>query len=290
MNKVAGLREIMLSNAYIRSTFRLGDDDAQVLAKSSPHFEPSDFANLGTGDVILRVGKAQDECTMKTLLIDEQRDTTEVERIIFKLYDIEAPQQKEKEPEEIIQEEAPPQTELTDFEKSKQKFHEKEVVKKKEREHRRIQESIVTLARTRGFRADIEKEFGGGRADVLLENDEIIIAVEVTVTNTVEYEVGNIRKCLSGKADAVALIANDTKKRNKLRKKIETEFSKEEQAKILLTSEDEFEVWLQSVSIPQEKEQRIGGFKVKVKYDKTASEEELAKRVVEIMRGRKGGK
>ncbi len=303
MNKVSGLREIMLSNAYVRSTFRLGDDDAQILAKNSRHFEPSDFVNLGTGDVILRVGKAQDECTMKTQMVERIRtsietvqnttrekyshDRKEIEKIILDLYNLKT-QVVEKEIKEEIPKE--PTKELDDFTQSKEAFHKGEVEKQQKRLHVQIQEQVKTLAHSLGFRAELEQELAGGRVDVLLENDSTKIAVEVSVTNTIEYELENIQKCINGKSDYIVFLSPDKKKRDSMREKVSERFSEEDVALIKVFSEQEFQAWLRSVSKPEEKEQRIGGFKVKVKFDSEAKEEELAKRVVDIMRGRKGGK
>ncbi len=83
----------------------------------------------------------------------------------------------------------------------------------------------------------------------------------------------------------LSLLSPDKKKRESMREKISERFSEKQVGLIKVFSEQEFQAWLRSISNPEGKEQIIGGFKVK--FDSEAKEEELAKRVVEIMRGRK---
>ncbi|MDX1479638.1 MAG: hypothetical protein R3301_18125, partial [Saprospiraceae bacterium] len=77
-------------------------------------------------------------------------------------------------------------------------FAEKEVEREKKREHRLLQEFIKKVGEERNFKAIIEAPVndGAGKIDVALHHDHIRIACEVSVTNTPEYELHNIQKCL----------------------------------------------------------------------------------------------
>jgi hypothetical protein len=48
----------VVANPYTRICFRLGDDDAKRLADGFSSFEPQDFLNLGTGEAIVRMERA----------------------------------------------------------------------------------------------------------------------------------------------------------------------------------------------------------------------------------------
>ncbi len=65
-------------------------------------------------------------------------------------------------------------------------------------QHKAIQQRIKQAAEKVGFRATIEKPTpdGQGSVDLYLERADTVIACEISVTTTVDHEVGNVRKCL----------------------------------------------------------------------------------------------
>ena len=75
-------------------------------------------------------------------------------------------------------------------------------------EHRYLQKIVKRIAEKYGLIATVEKQVSGGigRIDVALENGAIKVACEVAVTNTIEYEVQSIQKCLSSGYDRVTVL------------------------------------------------------------------------------------
>lgn len=130
-----------------------------------------------------------------------------------------------------------------------------------------IQENIRSLASSFGWRADIEKEISNGRVDVLLTNDTQKVGVEVTVTNTEEYELKNILKCLNGGCTRVFLLCPDREKRKRMEERIRSTFTETQKDMIEVVSESEFTEWLMAQVKPKVTESRVAGYRVKVKYD-----------------------
>ncbi len=133
--------------------------------------------------------------------------------------------------------------------------------------HRYLQLLVKRMAESSGFLATIEKKvFGGaGRIDVSLESETEKIAVEVSVTNEADYEVQNIRKCLTAGYAPVALIASDRRHLDKIGRKAEAELSPEDFGKIRFFSPEEFHAWLETFKNKSNKTEKVKGFKVSVK-------------------------
>ncbi|MBI4664389.1 MAG: type IV secretion system DNA-binding domain-containing protein [Verrucomicrobia bacterium] len=61
----------VLSHPYTRICFRVGDEDARKLAEGFAFFETSDLQNLGTGEAICRMERAEYDFNLKTILPPE---------------------------------------------------------------------------------------------------------------------------------------------------------------------------------------------------------------------------
>jgi DNA helicase HerA-like ATPase len=75
----------VFGNPFTRVCFRLGDLDARKLSDGFSFFEPTDFQNLGTGEAIARVERAEFDFNLKTLpfpAVDSDLATRRRERII----------------------------------------------------------------------------------------------------------------------------------------------------------------------------------------------------------------
>ena len=57
----------VISNPYTRVCFRLGDNDARKLAEGFSFFESKDLQNLGIGEAICRIERAEYDFNLKTL-------------------------------------------------------------------------------------------------------------------------------------------------------------------------------------------------------------------------------
>ncbi|MBI5769811.1 MAG: type IV secretion system DNA-binding domain-containing protein [Verrucomicrobia bacterium] len=76
-------------------------------------------------------------------------------------------------------------------------------------QHKAIQKRIKAAADTLGFQTAIEHTIldGAGSVDVLLARGGAKIACEITVTTTVDHEVGNVAKCAKAGFQEIAVVA-----------------------------------------------------------------------------------
>ena len=74
-------------------------------------------------------------------------------------------------------------------------------------QHQAIQRRIKKAAEDLGFRSTIEKGVldGKGSVDLLLERAGHTIACEISITTTIDHEVGNVAKCLKAGFSDVAI-------------------------------------------------------------------------------------
>ena len=105
-----------------------------------------------------------------------------------------------------------------DLEARKSKYlkqaEEQEIVRK----HRSLQYYVRSMAQQRGFKSTIEEStLKGGKVDVSLLKDDIRIAIEISVTNRVDYEVQNIQKCLEDNYSLVYMISENEKHLKKIK-------------------------------------------------------------------------
>lgn len=86
--------------------------------------------------------------------------------------------------------------------------------------HQNIKERIRVQAESLDYTVSIE-EFvldGAGRADVVLRRGMQSIACEISITTTVEHEVGNVMKCLKAGFKHVAMIGQTRKKLDQIQR------------------------------------------------------------------------
>ena len=77
-SEVAGA---VLANPYARVCFRLGDEDARKMADGFSFFEPKDLQNLGTGEAICRLERAEYDFNLQTHALDPVDDDIAQERL-----------------------------------------------------------------------------------------------------------------------------------------------------------------------------------------------------------------
>jgi hypothetical protein len=96
-------------------------------------------------------------------------------------------------------------------------------------QHKAIQDRIKDGAEKIGFRVSVEKEVldGAGNVDLVLARDNDSIACEVTVTTTIDHEVGNVAKCFKAGFARIALVAGTEERAEKLRVAVVTSFGEE---------------------------------------------------------------
>lgn len=290
----------VLSNPSIRICFRVGDNDARKLADGFTHFEVNDLQQLQTGQAIMRVGGANNDWNVITQRIesieasvyDEKRKEVltqsrnqygqrkeNIEEVLSKSFGQSSEEvkiQKREKPKTTItqkpQESIIHKGELEISEEVKKELIEREEESKTVREHRYIQQIIKKLGQERGFQATIEKETKkGGRVDVVLQRDRLMIAFEVSVTNKADYEVKNIEKCIDEKVDLIVMVSNNAKHLLNIEKLVIEKISKSKLKKVKFISPSEIPSLLDSFSHPVEmKQEVIKGFRVTTNFENTS--------------------
>ena len=240
----------VLSNPNIRICFKLGDADAKRLQDGFAHFESKDLQSLGIGSAIMRVGSSNDDFNITTFPlpeIDDQKARINKTRIIENtrsqycqlkdkverdLEDL-LPKIKVKKSEEKKLPKKPsldnievtsPQTTTTyqkpnpEFENQKEEYLHIQKERERSKKHLILQKFIKTVGIQFGFKASIEHQIEDGKyIDVVLTRESIRIAIEISVTNTVSYEVNNIKKCIDSKFQHVYMLCEDNQHLEKIR-------------------------------------------------------------------------
>ena len=71
IQKSDDLASAVMSHPYTRVCFRVGDEDARKLASGFSYFEANDLQNLGTGEAIARIERADSDFNLRTILPPE---------------------------------------------------------------------------------------------------------------------------------------------------------------------------------------------------------------------------
>jgi len=299
----------VISNPYIRICFRLGDNDAKRLESGFSYFEQSDLQSLGIGESIMRVGSSSNDFNISTFplpnksaiaksigayIIQSSRDNyskpkTELDELIISLLpqtdlkkEINKPKVdiENKNKEKVIFLEKNEQSKTSErvnvkidsiSEAEKQKLIRDEELSIKNRDHNYLQTKIKKLGQERGFLATIEKETKeGGRIDITLERDALKIAFEISVTNTAQYEVQNIKKCLSNGFVPVVMVSKNRKHLDAIRSLAEKELSKKDLSLVLFIQPKEVVEVLESVQIkPNRRQEIVKGFRITTEFEQS---------------------
>ena len=205
-NKDTDVASAVISNPYTRICFRCGDFDAQKLKDGFSFFDAKDLQNLGTGQAIVRIEKAEYDFNLRTFPLPEvdsdvarkrQEQIVALSRATYasKREDVEKSlaveeEIKAKSPESIKNESAKRQEEA--FLEQKEKLVQKETeqteigdtASKKPagkpevpisppstpgrggQQHKYLQHLIKKLGEEKGYKATIENEVLGGTGSV----------------------------------------------------------------------------------------------------------------------------
>lgn len=137
-------------------------------------------------------------------------------------------------------------------------------------------------AEEHGFRAVVEEQIPGTREsiDVALYRGDTRIACEISVTTPLEYEVGNVEKCLSANFGVVAVISLKKPRLTKLDKLLRDSLPPDKFEKVYLFTPEEFLSWLAGQPV-EVQEGVVRGYKVKVRYRNPGDDRH--KRIAEIL-------
>jgi len=306
----------VLSNCYTRIVFRVGDDDAGKLADGFASFEARDLQNLAIGHALCRVERSDFDFNLSIPLPKEPDATeagqrrTEVITASGRKYgtpraEVEAILRKQAQPAEEAPVPSPPPprtepsrkappppepTKASELLKTTVSGNEKVEAAKPRPEmprdlgrggaqHKAIQQRIKEAAKNVGFRSEIEKEISKaqGSVDLLLERDGQVIACEISITTTIDHEIGNIAKCLKAGFPNVAVICLDEDRLRKIAAALSGSLGSEAAAKVEYYQPDQFIAYLQrlptSVREASAEPETRKGYKSKRAFQKLTPEE-----------------
>ncbi len=302
----------ILSNCYTRICFRLGDTDAEKFAGGFSFFDAKSLQNLGVGDCIGRIERSAYDFNLKIArlpkvekTVAEQRKSLIIgnsrERYGMPVNEIEA----NLFPSKFILSGKAAKSEVEKPQKQKPKAGvEKqpiETASEETTEHRYLQQIIKRIGEKGGFVTTLEREvFGGiGKVDVALENESYKIACEIAITNTVEYELQNIQKCLVSGFDKVIVISSDARHLGNVRKKAELVISTNQLAKVYFVEPENFHLFLESLKMQSDTPKTVGnkvkGYKVSTRFNQsseadTKTRKQTVSGIVSNVLGRKAKK
>ncbi len=294
----------VLSNCYTRICFRLGDADTERFAAGFSFFDAANLQNLSVGEAIGRVERAEYDFNLRVnrpakverevaerrraAIINESRRKyaaakAEVKAALFPLNIqplAEAETIATESPKPSYQNPGKPRANVKPSEQSNI------TASPTTNEHRYLQGIVKRVGESYGFIATLEKQvFGGiGKIDVALESEEMKIACEIAATNTVEYELQNIQKCLASGFDKVVIVSTDAKHLASIRRKIEILISTDQFAKVHFLEPENFHLFLdklQADSVAPPSDGKIKGYTVNAGFKETdTSETETRKQTV----------
>ena len=103
-------------------------------------------------------------------------------------------------------------------------------------EHKALQQKIANAAIARGFNARIEEHIGQGKhIDLVLNNGQLKIACEVSLSTSVAHELTNVRKCIDACYEEVWVVCDETAWIESFRKKLRE--LKEDSVQVFTTKE-----------------------------------------------------
>ena len=147
-------------------------------------------------------------------------------------------------------------------------------------QHQAIQRRIKKVAEEVGFKSTIEKEVldGKGGVDLLLERSDHTVACEISITTTIDHEVGNVVKCLKAGFSNVAVICLDERHREKIRSAVSGSLGTEVATRVSYYHPDQFIAHLETLRLPVSKTTETAkmrrGFRVIRTSSKLAPEEQ----------------
>ena len=231
-NRDNDVASAVISNPYTRACFRLGDFDAKKLEDGFSFFNAKELQNLGVGEAICRMERAEYDFNLKTTplpavapdIAARRRDailTSSRERYATRREDVEASLRASH----AVQIESGVETKKSAKSRPSESARKETAALEPDAtpptgvpgrggdHHKYLQQLIKRWAEARGYTVAIEKPIldGLGSVDVALEQGSRAIACEISVTTDPQHEVGNVQKCLAAGFELVILISSEKK-------------------------------------------------------------------------------
>jgi hypothetical protein len=149
-------------------------------------------------------------------------------------------------------------------------------------QHQAIQQRIKQAAEALGFRSTIEKQLGNTKegVDVLLVRGDEVIACEISISTTIDHEVGNVAKCLKAGCSKVAVICLDDRRLEAIAAAVSSSLGSEAAKRVVYLQPDQFIADLQHIPPPPPLEEAAvtrRGYKVKRTVPNLTQEERQKK-------------
>lgn len=165
------------------------------------------------------------------------------------------------------------------------------------KQHSAVLRRIKEAAERVGFRVAIDESVPGmaGGVDVILSRAGLAIACEVTITNPIDYEVGNVEKCAKAGFDQIAVIGVAADKLKRMETAVRHSLGAEVAARVRYFLPDDFIAHVQSLPVPAAPEATVResrGYRIKRSYpqltpeDAKAREDATIDALAELMRSK----
>ena len=149
-------------------------------------------------------------------------------------------------------------------------------------QHQAIQLRLKEAASSLGFRVFIEKPIldGSRSVDLVFERETQILACEITVTTTVDHEIGNVSKCLKAGFTEIAVVAVTDEKLEKMTSAVRHSLGEVAASRVKFFLPEAFIDYLRGLAPPvraEPKTKTVRGYKVKTVYEDASPEDIKAK-------------
>lgn len=313
-----GIRAAIFGNVGTIIAGQVGSRDGALLQREFGGFDQEDFANLGVGETLVRMGRAETAFNMTVLntpIPNENRKNDiirasrerfcrprrEVELLMRQRAEerqgatanpsvsetfmpssppIDAPVVTKPSPTGAAEGSRVTAQKATPARRRKPREADPQPLGRGGQEHKYLQHLIKRVGEERGFAVTLEKSTldGHGSVDVALERDTIRIACEISVTSTAEYEAGNITKCISAGYEPVLVVCAQKRSLQKLQVRLAGLLTEETLAKVRFYAPEDVITYLDDLPPPAEATNTIGGYKVKVRYTALDPKEKTARK------------
>jgi hypothetical protein len=297
--KAPEVASALMANAGTRVVFRVGERDAKALAEGLSFFGAADLLGLRVGEAVARIENARGDCNLRARLLPPVPSKVAVERRgAVTLSSRERYAVRVEAAGARRGEDAPPRPELKEVPQVTAPLREAEErptpppappkraagspappqpLGRGGPEHQYLQELVKRWAEAKGYRTTIEEALpGGGRVDVALRREGYSLACEISITSTVEQEVGNVLKCLAAGFSEVVLLSLERSRMTKVRAALAARLEEAERQHVHCMSSEEFFAFLDLPVPSSTQETTVGGYRVKVKYRQPATDESAA--------------
>lgn len=140
-----------------------------------------------------------------------------------------------------------------------------------------MQSLIKRFGEDRGFRVTIERTVldGAGHVDVALQQAELAIACEISVTSDPDHELANLQKCLAAGFDYAVLVSANKSTLRKASHAVNTSFPRLAVEQIRLLTPEAMIGFLDEIRATRAgSANTVRGYKVSVTYRATTREEQ----------------